>query len=119
MPNCWPSSRRDARNLRASCTATSNGGSYGHASNTSDGRCQRTRLAADHQRRSSSARRLSEPYLFNHAVRSWLFAAKIAHLKAIVCDLKVVAVGTILHEIGLKAGVSGSNRFEGNGADAG
>ena len=35
------------------------------------------------------ARRLSEPYLFNHAVRSWLFAAKIAHLKAIVCDLEV------------------------------
>ena len=29
------------------------------------------------------ARRLSEPYLFNHAMRSWLFAAKIAHLKAI------------------------------------
>ena len=64
------------------------------------------------------ARRLSEPYLFNHAVRSWLFAAKIAHLKAIVCDLEVVAVGTILHDIGLTAGVSGSNRFEVNGADA-
>jgi hypothetical protein len=64
------------------------------------------------------ARRLSEPYLFNHAVRSWLFAVKIAHLKAIVCDLEVVAVGTILHDIGLTAGVSGSNRFEVNGADA-
>jgi hypothetical protein len=51
-------------------------------------------------------------------VRSWLFAAKIAHLKAIVCDLEVVAVGTILHDIDLTAGVSGSNRFEVNGADA-
>ena len=51
-------------------------------------------------------------------MRSWLFAAKIAHLKAIVCDLEVVAVGTILHDIGLTAGVSGSNRFEVNGTDA-
>ena len=64
------------------------------------------------------ARRLSDPYLLNHAMRSWLFAAKIAHLKAIVCDLEVVAVGTILHDIGLTAGVSGPNRFEVNGAAA-
>ena len=28
------------------------------------------------------ARKLSEPYLFNHAVRSWLFAVKIGHLRA-------------------------------------
>jgi hypothetical protein len=64
------------------------------------------------------AQRLSEPYLFNHAVRSWLFAAKIGQMKAIDCDLEVVAVGTILHDIGLTGGVSGSNRFEVNGADA-
>jgi len=64
------------------------------------------------------AQKLSEPYLFNHAMRSWLFAARIAHLKANDCDLEVVAVGTILHDIGLTAGVSGSNRFEVNGADA-
>jgi hypothetical protein len=64
------------------------------------------------------ARRLSEPYLFNHAVRSWLFASKIGQLKGIDYDLEVVAVGTILHDIGLTAGVSGPNRFEVNGADA-
>ena len=51
-------------------------------------------------------------------MRSWLFAAKIGQLKGIDCDLEVVAVGTILHDIGLTAGVSGSNRFEVNGADA-
>ena len=62
------------------------------------------------------AQRLYEPYLFNHAVRSWLFAAKIGQLKGIDCDLEVVAVGTILHDIGLAAGVSGSDRFEVNGA---
>jgi hypothetical protein len=64
------------------------------------------------------AQRLSEPYLFNHAMRSWLFAAAIAQVKAIDCDLEVVAVGTILHDIGLTADVPGSNRFEVNGADA-
>ena len=62
--------------------------------------------------------KLYEPYLFNHAVRSWLFAAKVGQLKNIDCDLEVVAVGTILHDIGLTAGVSGSNRFEVNGAAA-
>ena len=64
------------------------------------------------------AQRLSEPYLFNHAMRSWLFAARIGQLKGIDCDHEVVAVGTILHDIGLTAGVSGPNRFEVNGADA-
>ena len=64
------------------------------------------------------AQKLSEPYLFNHAMRSWLFAARIAQLKAIDCGLEVVGVGTILHDIGLTAGVSGPNRFEVNGADA-
>jgi HD domain len=64
------------------------------------------------------AQKLYEPYLFNHAMRSWLFAAKIGQAKGIDCDLEVVAVGTILHDIGLSAAVSGSNRFEVNGAAA-
>ncbi len=53
------------------------------------------------------AQRLSEPYLFNHAMRSWLFAAKIGQVKALDCDHEVVAVGTILHDIGLTADVRG------------
>ena len=64
------------------------------------------------------AQKLSEPYLFNHAVRSWLFAVKIGQLKGIDYDPEVVAVGTILHDIGLTDGVSGPNRFEVNGAAA-
>jgi hypothetical protein len=64
------------------------------------------------------AQRLSEPYLFNHAMRSWLFAEIVGHTKGIDFDREVVAVGTILHDIGLTAGVSGANRFEVNGADA-
>ena len=64
------------------------------------------------------AQRLSEPYLFNHAMRSWLFAEAMGRSKGIEYDREVVAIGTILHDIGLTAGVSGPNRFEVNGADA-
>src|ERR1700741_3438128 len=64
------------------------------------------------------AQRLSEPYLFNHAMRSWLFAEAIGWIKGINYDREVVAIGTILHDIGLTASVSGPNRFEVNGADA-
>src|SRR6476469_1448487 len=64
------------------------------------------------------AQRLFEPYLFNHAIRSWLFAEAIGRIRGIDYDREVVAIGTILHDIGLTASVSGSNRFEVNGADA-
>jgi len=64
------------------------------------------------------AQRLSSPYLFNHAMRSWLFAEAIGRAKGIDYDHEVVAIGTVLHDIGLTTGVSGPNRFEVNGADA-
>jgi hypothetical protein len=64
------------------------------------------------------AQRLSEPYLFNHAMRSWLFSEAIGRIKGMEYDREVVAIGTILHDIGLTASVSGPNRFEVNGADA-
>jgi hypothetical protein len=64
------------------------------------------------------ARRLSEPYLFNHAMRSWLFAELMGRTNGIAYDREVVAIGTILHDIGLTAGVSGPNRFEVNAANA-
>ena len=64
------------------------------------------------------AQRLSEPYLFNHAMRSWLFAEAIGRIKGIDYDREVVAIGTVLHDIGLTTSVSGPNRFEVNGADA-
>src|SRR6185369_16527694 len=37
------------------------------------------------------AQRLSEPYLFNHAMRSWLFAEAIGRIKRIDYDHEVVA----------------------------
>ena len=64
------------------------------------------------------AQRVSEPYLFNHAMRSWLFAEMMGRVKGVEYDHEVVAIGTILHDIGLTASVSGPNRFEVNGADA-
>src|SRR5258708_3368161 len=64
------------------------------------------------------AQELCEPYLFNHAMRSWLFAARIGQAKAADCDLEVVAVGAILHDVGLAPAVGGDARFEVNGANA-
>jgi hypothetical protein len=63
------------------------------------------------------ARQACEPYLFNHVMRSWLFAARIAQLKGIEHDAEVVAVGTLLHDITLNARFAGPRRFEVEGAD--
>jgi len=64
------------------------------------------------------ARAHSEPFLFNHAVRSWLFAVRLGQLQGISHDPEVVAVGTLLHDLGLTAGFTGPRRFEIEGADA-
>lgn len=41
------------------------------------------------------AREHSEPYLFNHVMRSWLFAATLAQLNQTAHDGEVLAVTTI------------------------
>ena len=64
------------------------------------------------------ARALSEPYLFNHAVRSWLFAVQLAGLRGIPYDEEVVAVASLLHDVGLTKEYQGKRRFEVEGADA-
>jgi len=61
---------------------------------------------------------VSEPYLFNHAVRSWLFAVQIADLKGLHYDEEVVAVASLLHDVGLTPKCQGERRFEVEGADA-
>lgn len=63
------------------------------------------------------ARQKCEPYLFNHVVRSWLFAARIGQLRNVEYDEEVVAVGTLLHDITLNTSFSGPRRFEVEGAD--
>ena len=63
------------------------------------------------------AKQKCEPYLFNHVVRSWLFAARIGQLQNIEHDAEVVAVGTLLHDITLNERFAGPRRFEVEGAD--
>jgi hypothetical protein len=64
------------------------------------------------------AREHSEPYLFNHVMRSWLFAVAIAQSKRSPHDPEVLAVATLLHDIGLAKAFSGPLRFEVEGANA-
>jgi len=64
------------------------------------------------------ARIHSEPFLFNHAVRSWLFAVRLGQLQGVPHDPEVVAVGTLLHDLGLTNSFTGPKRFEIEGADA-
>src|SRR5262245_50420274 len=64
------------------------------------------------------ARERSEPYLFNHVMRSWLFAALLAQTNQTAHDGEVLAVTTILHDIGLAESFDGPLRFEVEGANA-
>ena len=54
--------------------------------------------------------------IFNHVTRSWIFATKIAAARRDDFDAEVVAVSTLLHDIGLTSHGEGANRFEVNGA---
>src|SRR3954462_5812832 len=63
------------------------------------------------------AKQKCEPYLFNHVVRSWLFAARIGVLQRIEYDAEVLAVGALLHDITLNTRFAGPRRFEVEGAD--
>lgn len=64
------------------------------------------------------ARQHSEPYLFNHAMRSWLFSVAIAQAGNTPHDAEVLAVATLLHDIGLTRAFQGPLRFEVEGANA-
>lgn len=64
------------------------------------------------------AREHSEPYLFNHVMRSWLFAVLLAQSKGTPHDEEVLAVATLLHDIGLTEAFAGPLRFEVEGANA-
>lgn len=62
--------------------------------------------------------RHSPTYLYNHAVRSWLFAVRLGQLRGLAVDDEVVAIGTLLHDLGLTPQFKGPRRFEVIGADA-
>jgi hypothetical protein len=63
------------------------------------------------------AREECEPYLFNHVMRSWLFAVRFGQLKDIPHDAEVMAVGTLLHDVTLNESYAGPRRFEVEAAD--
>jgi len=64
------------------------------------------------------AREHSEPYLFNHVMRSWLFAEVIAQKERVEHDGEVLAVTTLLHDLGLSPAFDGPLRFEVQTANA-
>ena len=64
------------------------------------------------------AREHSKPYLFNHVMRSWLFAVCIAGIRQAEHDPEVLAVTTLLHDLGLAKAFDGPLRFEVEGANA-
>lgn len=65
-----------------------------------------------------AARSSSEPWLFNHVMRSWLFATHIASARNIVHDPEVLLIGAVLHDLGLTQRYAAENRFEVDGANA-
>src|ERR1700730_18639149 len=61
----------------------------------------------------------SQPWLFNHVVRSWLFGAKLAERRTLKPDAELVAVSVLLHDLGLARGGAPDRRFEIVGAELG
>jgi hypothetical protein len=61
----------------------------------------------------------SQPWLFNHVMRSWLYGAKLAQRRGLAPDAELVAVAVLLHDVGLARGGAPDRRFEVVGADIG
>ena len=64
------------------------------------------------------ARDSSEPHLFNHLMRSWLFGVLIGEGAKPAPDPELLAVSAILHDLGLTDRYSAQERFEVDGANA-
>lgn len=63
------------------------------------------------------ARTCCEDYLFNHVMRSWLFAERLASARGSAYDPEVVAVSVLLHDVTLDGKFAGPRRFEVEAAD--
>jgi hypothetical protein len=64
------------------------------------------------------AQRVSEPFLLNHVLRSWIYAECLGHSRGTSYDREVLYVATVLHDLGLTEIVPVEMRFEIEGADA-
>src|SRR5438094_10234654 len=61
----------------------------------------------------------SQPWLFNHVVRSWLYGAKLTQYRGLTPDAELVAASVLLHDLGLARGGASDRRFEVVGAEIG
>ena len=64
------------------------------------------------------ARSSSEPYLFNHVMRSWLFGVVLSVGTELAPDPELLAVSAVLHDLGLTDRYAAADRFEVDGANA-
>jgi hypothetical protein len=64
------------------------------------------------------SRSLLEPFLFNHVMRSWLFAVLLSETADVAPDAELLAVAAVLHDLGLTDRYTAENRFEVDGANA-
>jgi hypothetical protein len=64
------------------------------------------------------ARSSSERYLFNHVMRSWLFAVVIAEETKSALDPEILALSTVLHDLGMTDRYGAAERFEVDSANA-
>ncbi|HEY9681416.1 MAG TPA: HD domain-containing protein [Oculatellaceae cyanobacterium] len=60
----------------------------------------------------------ASPHLYNHSVRSFLFASEFATAKKCTYDREVLFFGCMLHDLGLIEKYYGTTRFEVDGANA-
>src|SRR6266550_6972841 len=67
----------------------------------------------------AEAETVSQPWLFNHVVRSWLYGAMLTQHRGLAPDAELVAVSVLLHDLGLARGGAPDRRFEVLGADLG
>jgi HD domain len=63
------------------------------------------------------ARSSSEPYLFNHVMRSWLFGILLSEGSQPLPDPELLAVSIVLHDLGLTDRYTAEERFEVDGAN--
>jgi hypothetical protein len=64
------------------------------------------------------ARSSSEPFLYNHVMRSWLFGIVLSQSRPPAPDAELLAVATLLHDLGLTDHFEADARFEVDGANA-
>src|SRR3989441_6408192 len=58
----------------------------------------------------------SQPWLFNHVMRSWLYGAKLAQRRGLAPDAELVAVAVLLHDLRPARGGAPHRPLEGVGA---